>query len=333
MNATLEHTDSFANQAISSTYGSWPRVSFNRNERLIPGTPLYFSLGGEYASLLRSGKNTDDPVQDYSQDVTRLDVNPQIRFPFKKWQWFTVNSTVNWRDTYYSRSYAPTGDPNIRPHDIVDVPLWLAEALPTAYPSRSIEGAWSLKEGAAGEAEGTWDVTTPGGRAHTDIYTFDAQQSDWFEMRLVDVSASSFSPLLELYNPSTDTNNFGPRLGFAYRIPGKHDTVLRGGGGLFFGPTVSNTIGDVASLGFSTSASFTFQTSSVKAASSPSRPPTCLSRVDLCFRMRSRSRRRASRKASSGRTRSSTARSSSSRAGRCSRPSSPSATRRPSWAE
>ena len=104
MNATLEHTDSFATQAISSTYGSWPKFSLSRNERLIPGTPLYFSASGEYAGLLRSGKNTDDPTQDYNQDVTRFDFNPQIRFPFKKWQWFTVNSTLAWRDTHYSRS-------------------------------------------------------------------------------------------------------------------------------------------------------------------------------------------------------------------------------------
>jgi len=55
---------------------------------------------------------------------------------------------------------------------------------------------------------------------------------------------------------STDTNNFGPRLGFAYRLPATRDTVIRGGYGIFFGPTVSNTIGDVASLGFSTSASY-----------------------------------------------------------------------------
>src|SRR6185503_6296556 len=55
---------------------------------------------------------------------------------------------------------------------------------------------------------------------------------------------------------ATDWNNFGPRLGFAYRLPGRHETVLRGGGGVFYGPTVSNTIGDVAALGFSTSASY-----------------------------------------------------------------------------
>ena len=55
---------------------------------------------------------------------------------------------------------------------------------------------------------------------------------------------------------ATDLNNIGPRLGFAYRIPGRGETVIRGGAGVFFGPTVSNTIGDVASLGFSTSASY-----------------------------------------------------------------------------
>ncbi len=55
---------------------------------------------------------------------------------------------------------------------------------------------------------------------------------------------------------ATDVNNFGPRLGFAYRLPGAAQTVIRGGAGLFYGPTVSNTIGDTASLGFSTSASY-----------------------------------------------------------------------------
>src|SRR5262249_19190728 len=55
---------------------------------------------------------------------------------------------------------------------------------------------------------------------------------------------------------ATDWNNIGPRLGFAYRLRGRHETVIRGGGGVFYGPTVSNTIGYVASLGCSTSASY-----------------------------------------------------------------------------
>ena len=73
---------------------------------------------------------------------------------------------------------------------------------------------------------------------------------------------------------ATDWNNLGPRLGFAYRLPGKHETVIRGGGGIFYGPTVSNTIGDVASLGFSTSASYVGR---------PSRPAECVSASATAF--------------------------------------------------
>ena len=51
----------------------------------------------------------------------------------------------------------------------------------------------------------------------------------------------------------TDWNNIGPRIGFAYRLGFKQETVIRAGFGSFFGSTVSNTVGDVAAAGFSTS--------------------------------------------------------------------------------
>ena len=53
---------------------------------------MYFSVGGEYASLLKNSEDTSTGFG-YNQDVTRLDFTPQVRFPFKKWQWFTVNTT------------------------------------------------------------------------------------------------------------------------------------------------------------------------------------------------------------------------------------------------
>jgi hypothetical protein len=54
---------------------------------------------------------------------------------------------------------------------------------------------------------------------------------------------------------AADLNNFGPRAGFAYSF-NNNRTVFRGGAGIFHGSTVSNTIGDTAALGFSTSATF-----------------------------------------------------------------------------
>ena len=54
---------------------------------------------------------------------------------------------------------------------------------------------------------------------------------------------------------AADLNNIGPRAGFAYSF-NDNRTVLRGGAGIFHGSTVSNTIGDTAALGFSTSANF-----------------------------------------------------------------------------
>ena len=49
----------------------------------------------------------------------------------------------------------------------------------------------------------------------------------------------------------TDWKNFGPRFGFAWRIFGRSNTVVRGGGGFFYGPTVSDIVATAAALGFS----------------------------------------------------------------------------------
>ena len=63
-----------------------------------------------------------------------------------------------------------------------------------------------------------------------------------------------------------DVNNVGPRVGVAYQLTSTGRTVLRGGAGIFYGPTVSNTIGDAAALGFSTAASFVVSQATTQSA-------------------------------------------------------------------
>ena len=84
LNATVDHTDYFSSSTASSTSGSWPRVSLTRNERIIPDTPLYFSVGGEFAGMLNHGGDTTVPESSYNRDVNRVDFTPQVRFPVQE---------------------------------------------------------------------------------------------------------------------------------------------------------------------------------------------------------------------------------------------------------
>jgi LPS-assembly protein len=104
LNGTFDYSEYFYSATSSTITGSAPRVAVNRNERpLFRGSPVYFSVAGEYASLVRE-RRTEAAVRDTG--TNRLDVFPRIRYPFKRWEWFTVNSSVSWRNTFYTRSDA-----------------------------------------------------------------------------------------------------------------------------------------------------------------------------------------------------------------------------------
>jgi LPS-assembly protein len=102
VNARVQQTEYFSSSTVSSLTGNRPRVAVTRNERPVPNTPFYFSTTGEYASLLSQIQSNGDS---FDQNLTRIDFAPQVRVPFTKLQWLTINSTASWRDTYYSRSY------------------------------------------------------------------------------------------------------------------------------------------------------------------------------------------------------------------------------------
>jgi LPS-assembly protein len=108
LNGTLDHSEYFYTKDQSILSGGWPRVALTRNERPLLGSPAYFSVGTEVVHLLSDRKQTvAGRTAEVDASLSRFDFNPQLRYPFKKWQWFTVNSTASWRDTYYTRSNNP----------------------------------------------------------------------------------------------------------------------------------------------------------------------------------------------------------------------------------
>jgi lipopolysaccharide assembly outer membrane protein LptD (OstA) len=115
VNGGYDRTQYFSNSTDSTVTGGTPRVTLTRNQRPLFGTPLYFSMNSEYVTLARettsSGTVTD-------RGLTRLDLMPTIRLPFTKWPFLTVNSSVAWRGTYWTRSLSPDGS-----GAVVDDPL------------------------------------------------------------------------------------------------------------------------------------------------------------------------------------------------------------------
>ena len=129
LNGTLDYSEYFYDATNSAVNGSWPRIAFARSERPIGESPVYVSLNGEVARLLAESKTSStDPntgittSDDIDRGLGRIDISPLIRYPFKKWQWFTINNTAVWHQTYYSRSYALDADGNST-NTVVDVPL------------------------------------------------------------------------------------------------------------------------------------------------------------------------------------------------------------------
>jgi LPS-assembly protein len=105
MNATFDRREYFTGQENSVLTGTAPRISVSRGDRpLYRNAAAYFSMSSEFVQFDRQSR-TGDAVTDTG--LARFDVSPQIRYPFKRWQWFTINSTATWRNTFYTRSLTP----------------------------------------------------------------------------------------------------------------------------------------------------------------------------------------------------------------------------------
>jgi lipopolysaccharide assembly outer membrane protein LptD (OstA) len=97
----------FTGVTDSNRTGAEPRISFSRGQQPIGNLPVYVTFGGEYVALSRGstaatgtgGKVVSD------EGLSRVDFSPTIRVPFTKLSFLSVNSSVSWRGTYWSKSW------------------------------------------------------------------------------------------------------------------------------------------------------------------------------------------------------------------------------------
>jgi LPS-assembly protein len=106
INGTIDRTEWFNTTTSSSVVGDSPRLAITRTDRPLFGQ-LYFGASGEFAHLDRLTLDTGSIVDGGNRSLSRLDFAPQLRFPFKRWPFFTVNTTLQWRETFYTRSQDP----------------------------------------------------------------------------------------------------------------------------------------------------------------------------------------------------------------------------------
>jgi lipopolysaccharide assembly outer membrane protein LptD (OstA) len=108
---TFDRAETFYNSTQSTVTGATPRFSLSRKEQPLFGSPLYFSVGGEFAGLVRETVTTDAEGIRTALDtgLSRIDAGPSIRFPFTRWPFFTVNSSLGWRFTRWNQSLNASG--------------------------------------------------------------------------------------------------------------------------------------------------------------------------------------------------------------------------------
>ncbi len=106
VNGSYDRTEYFSGTTDSTVTGGTPRVTLTRNERPLFGAPIYFTMNTEVVNLTRETKSSGTVTD---RGLERVDLMPTLRVPFTKLQFLTVNSSVSWRGTYWTRSLSPDG--------------------------------------------------------------------------------------------------------------------------------------------------------------------------------------------------------------------------------
>ena len=110
----------FAENGESSLRANAPRISIARPDRLIGRLPIYASLNSEFVSLKQQRFDKDRVLGD-KDDFSRLDLIPALRFPFTKLPFLGFNTTMQFRNTFWSDSQLL--DPETRSAERLTAPI------------------------------------------------------------------------------------------------------------------------------------------------------------------------------------------------------------------
>jgi LPS-assembly protein len=101
LNGSLVRNETFFGTTDTFLTGGFPRVSFNRALQRLGSAPLFFAVSSEYAQLLYARRTA---TSEFDSGLARIDFSPQLRAPFRRWQFLTIDSAIQWRATHYSES-------------------------------------------------------------------------------------------------------------------------------------------------------------------------------------------------------------------------------------
>jgi LPS-assembly protein len=102
---TYDRNEYFNSDQSSNLRSNGPRVNVSRPDRLLPGLPVYYSVGSDFVHLVNQGFDSQH-VRTRKEDIDRLDVVPVIRFPYTRLPFLSVTSALTWRNTFWSDSRA-----------------------------------------------------------------------------------------------------------------------------------------------------------------------------------------------------------------------------------
>lgn len=102
----------FYDAANSTIFGALPRFNFSRTATRLGRAPVLVGGFIDYSNNLRESRLRGEVVSD--QNVPKLDMVGTVRVPFPTFSFLTVNSTLTWNGTRYSRSLVE-GTPGLSP--------------------------------------------------------------------------------------------------------------------------------------------------------------------------------------------------------------------------